>query len=60
MIYKATLSQEEFNQLAHLLNEAVRANGLLGELDIKARTILSKFTQESEKAMENILPQKNT
>lgn len=44
MEFTGTLNQEEFNDMCNLFNEAVKAHGLLGDYDIKARNLIIKFT----------------
>lgn len=51
--YNVEFTQQELEILTGLLNIAVKAQGLVGNTDVAARTILNKITQgEVKEAVE--------
>ncbi len=43
--FSVILSQEEFNNLVNLFQEAIKVHGMNNNCDLKARNILNKFTE---------------
>lgn len=54
-IYKPELTKQEFDDIANIFNVAVKASGLVGNIDVKARQILVKINKSEVE--ENNLPE---